>query len=369
MALLRAFKREYHDELHDLHRSQFNMQAFLEEVSYYLEFARASGSPETASFNGMDNAFVAYYHFRLNRSDGTPGLKPLNAWTSLGIYGGDDGLTADVDPNNYSRAAKSVGHELTVELIQRGEFGVSFLARMYSPEVWEGCMDSCCDLPRQLGKFHATVNLPQSVTPTRKFLEKCFSYWLTDENTPIIGELVEKARLLLNSEFEHDPRLRPMASWGSQFPKGVQYPNNPGDWMMAYAVSVLPDMNYNAFKDWLSKADSLEYLQRPPLLQEAKVAKPSQPVVVNGDIIPGPKGELLLPVPTCKLETCQLGCRCKDVPDPKSKDDGEGWSKQRQQKKRDVKADRFDITKETFEEWKARRIAAGTWVEKPEKKK
>ena len=345
MALLRAFREMYHEELADLHRGQYKMDGFLEEVKYFLEYARASGSPETASFNGMDNAFVGYLHFRLDR-ESAPGLSPQAAWNALGLYGGDDGLTADVHPNNYERAAKMVGHKLTVERIPRGSFGVSFLARMYSPNVWEGDLNSCCDLPRQLGKFHATVSLPSSVKPTHKLLEKAFSFWLTDEFTPVIGCFVSRVRFLLNGELAHNPDCAGMASWLSQFPKEVQFPNVQADWMMEYATRVLPDMDYDRFADWLEGCSTLEDLLSPPCLQEASQPKPPEPVVIDGDIVPGPKGELLLPKPSCPKPECFMGCRCF-----------------RPQKKQ-ARSERKKMTPEEFEAWKQAKILAGTWKER-----
>ena len=115
----------------------------------------------------MTNAFVAFSAITKQSPD-----KPLKwRWERLGLYGGDDGLTPDVTPEHCSLAAKEIGQDLTTEPVNRGELGIKFLARHYSPYVWNGDANSMCDVKRQLDKFHITVNLG-TVSPTTRLLEK-----------------------------------------------------------------------------------------------------------------------------------------------------------------------------------------------------
>jgi len=290
LVLNRAFRHQYKEEVLKLHRTQYGLKAFVQTpdpmdlVTYDSEEARLSGSPETSSFNGVVNAFVSYLQFRLNRPDGTS-LSPLAAWKKLGMYGGDDGLTADVHISNYIRAAQMIGQVLTVDKVKKHCIGVKFLARVYSPDVWSGDVNTCCDLPRQLTKLHVTVQLGHGVTPLMKLLEKCRAYWLTDKNTPILGDFVRKARFLLNGEFVANPQTAPMRAWCTSFSEESQYRNEPADWMMEYVHSVMPNCDFKRFMTWLEKVNSLHALLTPPLLQEPTEAKPKSTVVINGELV------------------------------------------------------------------------------------
>jgi len=67
LILLRAFRQDFHQELLDLHRSQYCLKGYgTFDTKYNTEFSRASGSPETSIFNTMVNAFVAFLAFRLS---------------------------------------------------------------------------------------------------------------------------------------------------------------------------------------------------------------------------------------------------------------------------------------------------------------
>jgi len=342
-ALLRGFRLQYHAELLDLHGAHQGLRAFTTNgVAYDTDYIRLSGGADTAAFNGVTNAFVAYLERRMTKPRGEPGDTPEQAWTRLGIYGGDDGLSADVEPRTYEQAAAMIGHKLTIEPVKRESHGVMFLARVYGPDVWHGDPTSVCDLPRQLSKFHTTVALGQNVTPVMKFLEKCRAYWLTDENTPFIGPLTQKARALLQCEFTANPETAPMTPWSAQFPKDVQYPNEPREWYMEYAQLVLPNADHRAFVTWLAQANSFKDLMSPPLLQEKTPPVTFAPVVIDDDVV--------LPVETHFIPSSAV--KAKTVTQARL-----------------AKADDKIITKEIkekkdFETWKQERIRAGTWVDK-----
>lgn len=282
--LMRAFKFEHHDELSDLHKSQFGLNAYGAFGTWYeTYFSRGSGSPETSIFNTCFNAFIAYFHFRMTKIGGVP-IEPLMAYEKLGVYGGDDGLTADANALIYVKAAKLVGQDLTIETVKRGEIGIKFLARIYSAEVWNGELNSCCDVKRQLSKFHVTVQLQQGITPLQKLAEKIRSFSLTDASTPIIGQLCEKyISLVGNPTF--DPRLKPMASWLSKFDLSVQYLNVPQDWMLHHVESTMPDFDYKKFQAWISSITRVEQLLVAPLFAEPSVPKSKIPVVIEGQIV------------------------------------------------------------------------------------
>lgn len=284
--LVRAFRQNYTDEVLRLHRTQFGMKGYTTlGVEYDTEYVRLSGSPETATFNGLTNGFIGYYQSRLDFPD-SPGLCPAAAWANLGIYGGDDGLTPDVHPKKYINAAKAMGQVIKVDPVSRGDAGVMFLARVYSPDVWNGDGNTCCDIPRQLSKLHVTVSLGNNVTPLKKLLEKCRSFWLTDEHTPLIGAFVSRAHLLLQSDFEANEETAAMRSWSANFPKDVQYPNEPADWMVDYCEEVLPNFNYRRFNEWINSCWTLTDLLSPPCCQEKSEPISTVPVAIDDEIYP-----------------------------------------------------------------------------------
>jgi hypothetical protein len=204
----------------------------------------------------------------------------------LGIYGGDDGLTADVPAEVYERAASCIGQQLTVDVVHRGQLGIKFLARVYSPMVWDGELSTCADLPRALPKFHLSVNLGRTVTHLTKLLEKVRGYILTDKNTPILGEFCSAVMMNHKDEIKENEQTFRMRAWLSHFGPDEQYPNEPGDWMLEYLSHAMPAFDYNKFKTWLSQANTYEKLMTPPLFQEPPSAKSDIPVIVNGDLAP-----------------------------------------------------------------------------------
>jgi len=286
MALVRAFRVTYHAEILELHKGQYNLKAYAAlGTMYETDYTRASGSPETSLFNTLVNAFTAYLAKRMSKDMHGVHICPTEAYAALGIYGGDDGLTADLDANIYKRAASSIGQELDVEPIRRGHGGVKFLARVYSPHVWFGDNTSCCDIPRQVGKFHMSVRMPVTITPIMKLLEKVRSYVLSDENTPIIGDLCRRV-IEINGEIAKDEKLSQLSTWLAQYDKKVQYPNAKASWMMSYCEHALPDFDYKRFVVWLASCSSVDDILRAPMFQAPTPAKSDVPVAIDGMVLP-----------------------------------------------------------------------------------
>jgi hypothetical protein len=213
ICLLRAFRPMHHAKLLELHRSQYNLAAVgALGTKYDQAFARASGSPETSLFNSLVNAFVAYLAIRSTKRDGSF-IEPAVAYASLGIYGGDDGITTDVDSLAYSNAAKAIGQDITIQLVPRGSLGIKFLARVYSPDVWFGDENTCCDISRTLSKFHTTVAMRSDVTPAMKLLEKTRCLLLSDRHTPIVGEFCAVVERIYGGAIPYDARVSQATTW------------------------------------------------------------------------------------------------------------------------------------------------------------
>lgn len=286
IVMKRAFAPEWFFRMNELMRRQYMLMAVIGFERYMTKFQRLSGSAETAAFNTLLTAFVNYATFRYM------GYSPREAWEALGLYGGDDGITADLKYAIAIRTAKGVGQKLDLERVEKGGFGINFLARRYGPGVWfEGGLDSCCDIVRQLSKFHVTVNLPAHVTAAQKLQEKAFAFSLTDSNTPILGDFVK--RVLAIYPLKKDEFTNALGIWGVATEDGTQYPNaNVGDWMDDYVNSVLPEFDYVGFREWLAGTDA-GTIFCPPRFTPALPpdSKPGK-VAVDGDlIIVNPKKE------------------------------------------------------------------------------
>jgi hypothetical protein len=186
--------------------------------------------------------------------DGIP-LTPRQAWDKLGLFGGDDGLQGDVDPQQQQLAYASLGQELEIEIVVRGDLGVDMLSRKYGPDVWYGSANNMCDLSRQLSKLHVSVPLPSKVSPSQKLATKLFSYYLTDRHTPIIGDLASLVvtrypDLIIRPDT--DPELcRQLMTYFSNHPAQDQFINSREDWMYDVLRADMPDFDEGLFSQWL----------------------------------------------------------------------------------------------------------------------
>jgi hypothetical protein len=284
--LVAFFSHEYTYEVTELHKSQFCNKAIgRHKTKYETSFTRLSGSPETSANNCIVNAFVAFLGYRQTKINGAF-MSKEEAWSKLGAYGGDDGISAEPDANMHEKAARMLGLNLKIDIIQRDQPGVQFLARVYGPFVWNGSPNSCCDIYRQLSKFHTTVKCLNTVTPVMKLLEKSRALYLTDANTPVLGELACKV-VELHGDIDMDPSTARIRKWNSELPKEDQYPNVDEGWMESYCVESLSKccFDYNRFKRHLDECKTLDDLLHFPLCSEIPTPVVKIPVVVDGNIV------------------------------------------------------------------------------------
>lgn len=306
MVLFRAFRPEHRSQASELHKKQHHLLTIAPlGTKYWVEYARLSGSPETSLFNTLDNAFIAYLALRSTMRDGAY-VEADQAWAGLGIYGGDDGLTADVDAPSYKRAAEMVGQQLEVVVQPRYSPGVKFLSRYYSPAVWDGDLNSCCDIKRQLSKLHTTVALPESVTPQMKLLEKVRCLLVTDANTPILGDFARRIAALYGKDIVPNAATASVRSWWAQYEKIEQYYNQRDDWMMTLMSDQLPDFDYKGFGCWVERLTSIDQAMRGPQFAPQPLPDSKLPVVVDGTVYP--QGHVpTSPVPP-PVETIEQKC-------------------------------------------------------------
>jgi hypothetical protein len=280
---------DYRTELNELLKLGYNNTGFLPFGTRYEQgTSQGSGNPDTSVAQTLRAAFTSYLAYRNLVTPSGGKLSPQEAFSALGLHNGDDGIDADLPQSNFEWAAGKVGLKLEASLVQRGSRGVNFLARYYSPEVWNGCPDSMCDLKRQLSKFHTTVRLPENVTPEQKLVEKSRAYLATDRNTPIIGPLCKRAlRLSDKVPMLHLKRTKPLpgvAHWWSQFDDSVQFPNeNVGGWMDFELCCMLPTFDRGLFSRWLATTRTVTSLLEAPLCADIEAAPDTiVDVVVDG---------------------------------------------------------------------------------------
>jgi hypothetical protein len=284
--MIALFHAVYHLEMLRLMKTQTGLRATTRHgVSYDTDDARASGSAETSAFNTTLTAFIAFLGFRMTRNDRGIFYTADEAWEKLGLYGGDDGITVDQDRYAVEKAATLMGQQLDCDRTKRGAIGVSFLARRYGPDVWhntEGSDNSCCDIRRQLAKFHATLSLSSKVTPLTKLREKAYAFYLTDKHTPVIGEFVSRTmelKPLKSSEYTNMLKI-----WNSEVEQDNHYPNFREDWMVSLLMEQIPKYDYDGFKTWIQGASVDDLFVAPQFAPDAKPkAKPGL-FALDGDI-------------------------------------------------------------------------------------
>jgi hypothetical protein len=245
-------------------------------VKYTNKRNLPSGVSRTSLMQTITNIECVWICFKLQ------GKTDDEAWEALGVYMGDDGCTADLDPVRFETVCKAMGFVLKHCFVERGERGVNFLARYYGPFVWGGDLESVCDLKRQLPKLHMTVNLPAGVTPLEKLAEKARSYLLSDRNTPILGEYYSRVEEL--TEGMDLKRVKKLREWNQYYsdPK-VQYPNSYQSWMEREVEVQIPLFDRKLFSEWLSTVTTAEALLTPPVCMALPAEPAPTPVVVNGE--------------------------------------------------------------------------------------
>jgi hypothetical protein len=308
MVLARAFHTSARDEVLELHGDQYNKTGFTRfHVKYDSGTSRGSGSPETSALNTIDNAFTAYFTFRSTKMPNGEYMSPEEAWSKLGLYGGDDGLTADIDVNSYVSCAKRLGLKLTAEVVERGNRGVCFLSRYYTSEVWNGNPTSCADIARQLSKYHVTTKI-QGVSPVEKLLEKSRAYYLMDKNTPVLGEFASKV-VELHGCLPGVSKHKLLVKWGSDWSEDKQFPNTFHEDFNVLLDEQLNGCNVTEFREWLANVKCLEDCLSPPLLREPDKPVTKHEAVVEGDVArPDLKpGEKLENEPKTDVNTGQNG--------------------------------------------------------------
>uniref|UniRef100_A0AAU7NID1 RNA-directed RNA polymerase n=1 Tax=Sylvilagus tetnovirus TaxID=3162627 RepID=A0AAU7NID1_9VIRU len=190
-ALLRYFHPDYHQTITTNFKTELNAVATSKNgVTYALNGSRLSGSALTTDGNTLINAFVSYCAYRQV-------FNPNEAYQSLGLYYGDDGIDRSIAGVDFKKPAEILGLEVKLqEVLIDNE--INYLGRVF-PNIWASTT-SYADLERALGKLHI-VN-QTSIPKDEAWANKAQGYLVTDPNTPILSDYCR--RILRDKQSNQD---------------------------------------------------------------------------------------------------------------------------------------------------------------------
>jgi len=284
--LFRMFKPEFHDEIRKMNDESANLLCYtVFGLKYKTGEEQLSGHPDTINVQTVRTIYMIYCALvkcKLSLDD---------AWavimTSVAAQG-DDSFVAlptgyqqifDSYANTLVKVNSKYGQSLEVVTTKRGEPGVQFLARYYSPAVWTGDVNSICDIKRTLAKLHLAVKGQWG--KLEKCAEKALAYYLTDSNTPVVGAWCKAVR-----------RVIPENLWPEKFSEDVSYsvrnapeselwPNEVGDWALDVLHKQFDNcFDYDTFIEWAQNA-TLNDILSPPCCYDPEVPEVEGIVEIN----------------------------------------------------------------------------------------
>lgn len=299
MVMYAFFRTEYHSDILEKHGHQYNLRAMTTlGVKYNIDTQRGSGSPETALFNTTTGAkFVDYYARRLR------GDSPDEAYGALGIFGGDDMTSGNLETKWLVQAGAAVGQVIENVEFYRGQPGVNFLSRMFMVEVWYGRTDSTCDITRMLAKLHVTQHV-DAVAPVEKLRQKLAGLIRTDRNTLVFCEIIGCAlRVGMNLDFTPDLNI---SSWWAQYDADENWPNG------VLLEECVFDHDYTHLRDYLDQCKVPEDLLTMPAIELAENFQPNNKSLVSVDDDLKQPPEEVAATPLCKrfIENRCVSSKC-----------------------------------------------------------
>jgi len=302
--LLRAYPSSHHATIRRIHSAMTEAPARTNMgVAYAIGGSRLSGAADTSIMNTIDNAFVAYCVFRRMHQT------PSEAYKSLGLYGGDDGITPNACSTSYNRVVTDLQLRLKA-VCRHPRDGCSFLGRQFPNPMTSP--DHLCDLPRQLGKLHV---YPGRDRPDawQTMVDRAAGYLVTDPHTPIISDWCRMVRRLAPPTVQVKDALGHTAYEYRHVIAERPLPPSTVD-MVAHACSQLrvSAADLAAYQIHLAHITSIEQLQ--PLRLPALVVSPG--LIVGDDLHVAPRvlGPELPAVVIAPRESKQLSSDSKRQP-------------------------------------------------------
>lgn len=225
--LLSAFP-QHQEAVMALTEAEVDAPAFTSSgLAYSPGFSTLSGSACTSVRNSLNNAFVAYYAWRLK------GEPPEASYAQLGVYGGDDGLDNGGLATHLVEAARTLGLTSKTKTIPKNA-PVSFLGRIY-PNAWAG-PESFSDPVRHLVKLHVTSENDPNVAPEDIVLRKAEGFIATDRKTPV---LTDWAKFMICNKTPKGTKPREKNWWAQVVAEDGPFPQLPYDEALPHVASAL----------------------------------------------------------------------------------------------------------------------------------
>lgn len=218
-------------------------------VKHDFNGSRGSGSPFTTYGNTPLTGLYAYIALRES------GLSPEEAYARLGIYSGDDGITANLTAAAASKAAKIMGFIIKSEICT--EY-IPYLGRIWFDPIG-GSRSSIQDPLRTLGKLHATLLDDEQFTAHESMLLKATCLQITDRDSDFFGpwskKILEDAGVQqqqsLQAKVLDFPHLHAYFAVTALKTK-TNFHNDPNDFERLFEIQ-MPGFDWAAFNLWLEK--------------------------------------------------------------------------------------------------------------------
>jgi hypothetical protein len=259
--------------------------------------ARGSGSPGTSSLNTVINALVVYIAFRNSHAPGSSrrftheeAIDKLNH----SVFGGDDGLTPDLDPDEIQRVCEHFGLQIKPLRREREKDTVSFLARVYGPGVWYGDPNSMCSFKRTCTSFPTTGRV--RTTPLHMVAhDKASSLLFSDRNTPLLGRWLAALIAITKPQLRANYTVDYSESWTATRvvgfggdPAHVAYPNHEEPWMHHVIEEELGGWP-EEFENYVGRLETM--LAHGDIIPEITWANP--PAMVGWEAPPHPPADVI----------------------------------------------------------------------------
>jgi hypothetical protein len=252
MLLLRCFAPEWHEIIQDWHYTDYHGRVLYGEPGTKREphdfnGSRGSGSPFTTYGNTPLTGCFAYIALRIQ------GLSCSEAYAKLGVYSGDDGITANLQPAASDEAARALGFILKSKV---RETNISFLGRVFHDPIG-GSRSSIQSPHRTLAKLHTTLVNTGQFTAHEAMIMKAICLQVTDRNSDFFGPWSKK--IITDAGVKQTQNLKAKVL---EFPglhsyfaitalqTNTTYCNYPGDFLELFEEE-MPGFSWSEFNDWL----------------------------------------------------------------------------------------------------------------------
>jgi hypothetical protein len=254
-------------------------------VTITLDWQWPTGKGATGAANMYGNGLTAWTMLR----EAEYTIEQSKEMMLKGYRGlGDDSITVAYPGCDFIAAAGFWGYDAKLDIRVLGKENVTFLNRVYSHAIAEGCLDSISNPIRTLSKVHMTPNVPLDFK--KKMLDKAVSLYVANSEMPILADWcltvfrVMGFDLSTLSIYEYD-KTYVVRQWnGRMLDLSKQYPCKCDHWMFDYVFDRV-DFDYNGFRKYLNGCTTVDDVVNLPMFHAEELAPDvSILAVVDGDL-------------------------------------------------------------------------------------